>query len=199
MSELSIKTDQLLCRELLVLFKQALQDDTVSRNRFRIKGDYDFIPQHFSSMIVELEALLEQLERIEQEQVNSKQLPESNTVTVYVYLYNDHGQKLRHWEAMLLPETLSQFSVNRPIYERLEPVERLLRTREYPENHACLAVKIKQEDLVERHSKNIGVDALGQSLIRVKQGSLLVENITEFRHNGKIYELLPTGRLREKV
>ena len=114
----------------------------------------------------------------------TKTVNENDTV-VYVYLFNAQGLVLESWVKMLHPAVFYEYSVNRPIYLDKAHVKILISHKTTRSQHAYLSVAIKKTDILQGEEK----DAYGNTVIKVREGSLLAERMVSFTHNETDYVL----------
>src|SRR3990167_9684781 len=102
---------------------------------------------------------------------------------VYVYLFNAHGLNFSSWQKMLSPSVFYEYSVNRPIYGEKAHVEAVIRNKTNKAQHGYLTIAVKKELISSESSK----DALGNPLIKVKEGGLKIERLICFFHHNHEY------------
>jgi hypothetical protein len=113
-----------------------------------------------------------------------------------VYLYNSQGVLFPTWQKMVTAAVLYEYSVNRPIYAEQSLIEAYIRSKTNKAQHAYLAVAIKPTDIIKTPAE--AKDAIGGALIKVREGTLLINKLVLFTHNGHEYTLSETGVLTKK-
>jgi intracellular multiplication protein IcmQ len=174
--------------QMLQIVQKALDADSQLREKYQIGVHYNVIH-------TQLEALLNQLnEKVQEKKATeeSKEIAlkiEADRSTVYVYLFNAQGSILKTWQKLLLPGALVEHSVNRPIYAEKEQIENVMRAKPNQTKLAYLEIMVNKDDILQLATGNAMKDQHGYPLLRLRQGALKVENIKNFVHNGKTYQI----------
>ncbi len=166
------------------IVKKLIQDEREAREKHGIQDALKFIP-------AQLQELLDRLERelpydIEESSIDEGNIvlpsPKPGQVPVYIYLYHANGQQLDHWRSMLTPKTLAESAVTRPIYEKEEQIQRFLRGKAHEPFYAYLIVYVDEKAILHEglHKPE---DQLGQSLVRLKDHAVKIENLAGLYHN----------------
>lgn len=172
----------------LVDFEAKKRQDCEIGVRFSvIKNLIQGINQHLKEVIKQRE--------IEAPDEDDKDDNENEGRDVYVYLFNILGRKLSSWYHLFSQQALMEHSVNRPIYGRREHIDELLRSKDSLEQHAYIVVSVDPEDITMDMTDSVLKDNLGNPLMRVRQGSLRVENVKYFHHMERDYKLTDEGTL----
>lgn len=178
---------------LLKLVHEAVSRDESLREKFQIGKKFRFIHDRLLLLKSSIE---ENLHAQEKKAETRKDKIAENETLVYVYLYNVQGLVLKTWLKMLNPSVFYEYSVNRPIYAERGLVEGFIRGRTNKVQHAYLMIAVKKEDIISHGESR--QDAVGQPLIKVKEGSLRIERLIAFTHNGIHYTLNDAGQLERK-
>ncbi len=106
---------------------------------------------------------------------------------VYVSLYQAESERMDRWlnTIKLLPEHY----VSRPIYRQLEHMQEMIRAKA-SRTEAYAIVWVKTVDIVPHHSGITKHDRFGHELLSLKSGSIELENLVEFIHDGRSYRLI---------
>lgn len=182
--------------KLLELAKSSLVQDESLRQQFQIGDKFRFIRDRLQAMVSRVE---ENIKAMETQSVKATSELAQDEVVVFVYLYNAQGLVLKTWNKMLNPSVFYEYSVNRPIYSEKADVEAFIRSRAQKNQHGFLSVAIKKEDILKALSGDLAKDAIGNPLIKVKEGSLLFKRLLSFTHNGSEYEVGADGELKKKA
>lgn len=176
--------------KLLSIVREAIKRDEAMRQKFEIGDKFRFVRERLKEILAYLET-----EKSAQPvvQVEAERTLAQDELAVYVYLYNTKGTMLRNWLNMLTQKVFYEYSVNRPIYSDKEGIEALLKTKPDKQLHAYLVVAVKSSDILSTSE-----DAQGNKLIRVKEGSLKIEKLLSFYHNGYHYRMSAEGELVKK-
>ncbi len=175
------KTQQV---KLIALVREAIECDEALRVKFEIGDKFRFVRDRLKELLAQLEL----------EQVTSSTIIkdvnvglQENEMIVYVYLFNAKGVVLRNWNNMLNAKVFYEYSVNRPIYASKNEIEAMLRTKKDKPQHAYLAVAVQKTDILQSTS-----DSAEQNvLVRVREGSLKLDRLIGFFHNGNEYTWNP--------
>lgn len=174
--------------KLLLLVRDAVQQDQKLREQYQIGDKFRFIRDRLTTLLMQVEEGLMSLQ--EESEKSNKTLGEDE-IYVYVYLYNAQGITLKTWQKMLTPSVFYEYSVNRPIYINKAEIEALVRGKANKVQHGFLTVIIKKQDVLSDQTK----DAMGHSLVKVKEGSLHFDRFVSFTHNGQDYVLNEVGEI----
>ena len=120
----------------------------------------------------------------------------SGLVEVYISVYCTEGRSVPRWETVLgnLPKQI----VGRPIYKREKDIKDVIATKENPINDGYVVGYITEMDILKpSFREKMAVDRFGHELVRLKDNTLKVENITKLVHltgdytyrNGKLIKL----------
>jgi len=181
-------------KKLLELVQAAIEQDVQLRDKYKVGDKFRFIRDRLQDLATRLE---EQV-RIAEQEIKKAEKQAADEVLVYVYLYNTQGMLFPTWQKMVTGAVLYEYSVNRPIYADLSLVESYIRSKTNKTQHAILAVALKPADIIRSPITDAMKDAMGNQLIKVREGSLLVDKVVCFIHNGHEYTLSPSGALMKK-
>lgn len=178
--------------QVVELIREAIKQDEAFREKFQIGNKFRFVRDRLHALLERLEANL-QTTHVE-EQIITRTASADETV-VYVYLYNVHGLSLRTWQVLLSPKVFYEYSVNRPIYAEKSHIERLLKSKQNIVQHAYLSIAVKKKDISQANELK---DTLGNSLLKVREGSLQFDSLLAFTHNYQDYTVNSEGELVKK-
>lgn len=174
--------------KLLALVREAIECDEASRIKFEIGDKFRFVRDRLKELLSQLE--LEQVTANVVIKEVSLSIQE-NEIIVYVYLFNAKGIVLKNWINMLNAKVFYEYSVNRPIYANKTEIDAMLRTKTDKPQHAYLAVAVKKEDILQSANDS-------NPLVRVREGSLKLERLISFYHNGNEYTWSSEGGFQKK-
>lgn len=124
-----------------------------------------------------------------EEYANKEQIEKSNTeeqfILVYISLYQAEGANINKWQSVV--NTLAGYNVTRPVYQTEQDVQTAIRTKEFKQNDAYVIVRILKDDIRPYFSEKPPVDRLGHPLLVLREGSIKLENVTEFVHQSGRY------------
>lgn len=179
-------------KKLLQLVQDAIAQDVKLREKYKVGDKFRFIRDRLQALSTRLE---EQVKAAELE-VKKAEKKAADEVLVYVYLYNSQGVLFPTWQKMVAAAVLYEYSVNRPVYTDKTMIEAYIRSKSNKAQHAYLAVAVKPTDILNTPTE--AKDAIGNPLIKVREGSLLINKLVLFTHNGHEYVLSDTGVLIKK-
>ncbi len=102
------------------------------------------------------------------------------TMPIYIYLYQADGHNIRVWQQAIF--SLSNQSVNRPIYKNEADVKQLIDSRSDPHNHAYVIVLIDENDVVQASRGKPRQDKYGHELLTLSERAIKLENIDQIVH-----------------
>ncbi len=114
-------------------------------------------------------------------------------VLVYISLYQSEGKDMLKWQMVI--KALTGAGISRPVYEQKDYVDELIRHKVDVQKEAYVIAKIKQDNLLPSPEKGLQ-DRFGHPLVTLREGSLTLENMVEFVHEGRHYRL-DSGKLRD--
>jgi Dot/Icm secretion system protein IcmQ len=114
---------------------------------------------------------------------------------VYIGLYQSIGESLESWAATV--RSLPEHAVGRPVYGVPEHIEEMVRVKN-SRTEAYVVVWVKQTNILPHQLGLQLCDRFGHELLNLRAGSIQLEHIIEFVHDGKKYalinnQLLPQG------
>jgi intracellular multiplication protein IcmQ len=115
-----------------------------------------------------------------------------NQKEVYVSLYSATGADFTSWERIVA--NLPRQMTSRPIYAEEEDLKGIIRQKENKMNEAYVAIYVLQTDIITLSVDKTSVDKLGKSLLTLKAGCLILDNVSRFVHQTGDYRL-ERGRL----
>jgi intracellular multiplication protein IcmQ len=113
--------------------------------------------------------------------------PKEGYIKVYVSIYQADGANIDRWRSTV--KSLADYSINRPIYRAQEHIEAILRAKTDIKREAYVIVHVKENSIIQQYPGRAMTDRFGNELITLKEGSVKLENIIEFVHEGKRYSI----------
>lgn len=181
--------------KLIETVRQAIQHDNELREKYEIGEKFRFVRDRLNTI---LETLETSLPKSTQGSAFSDRGVAADEVPVYVYLYNTQGLQFRTWQNLVSPKVFYEYSVNRPIYMEKAQIESLLKTKTNKAQHAYLAIAVKRDHIINVPEDGAQKDAIGNQLVKVKEGSLHIGKLIAFTHQGQDYVLDDDGQLVKK-
>ncbi len=182
--------------KLIAIIQEALQRDETLRQNYQIGERFKFVRERLQSLLENVEKDTETKEA-RTIRVQDFKL-EEDEVLVYVHLFNAQGLNVRTWSGMLTPKALFDYSVNRPIYQEQKNIEAFIRSKSNKTQHAYLTVAMKKDRVLPMPEDVVPKDLLGNSLLKIKEGSLRYDRLVSFTHNEQIYYVAGNGDLIKK-
>ena len=105
---------------------------------------------------------------------------------VYVSLYQFAGERMDRWLNMV--KLLPEHYVGRPIYRQLEHIQEWIRSKRC-RAEAYAIVWVKTENIIPC-TETAPQDRFGHEFLTLKAGSIRLENLVAFVHDGKSYRLV---------
>lgn len=180
--------------KLIDIVRATMEHDNVLRDKFEIGEKFRFVRERLNSLLDTLEKSLPPASS----EKNSARAVTADQVLVYVYLYNAQGLQFRSWQNLMVPKVFYEYSVNRPIYADKNQVVALIRTKANKAQHAYLTIAVKRDQITRPADDQSPKDALGNPLIKVREGSLQIVNVIAFTHQDQEYVLNEVGELVKK-
>lgn len=182
--------------KLIQLIRDTIQHDIDLRAKYSVAEKFRFVRDRLHHLLTHLEEQASVLKKEEKDKTEQEDHSTDKTL-VYVYLYNAQGAMLNTWLTLLTPKVFYEYSINRPIYHEKNYIESLIRSKTNKQQHAYLTVKINQTDIISK-ADAAPKDALGNSLVKIREGCLRFENFITFTHNGQDYKMNKQGELVKK-
>ncbi len=104
---------------------------------------------------------------------------------VYVSLYQAEGANISKWQTVI--NTLAGYNLTRPVYKSEIDIQEAIRFKEFKQNDAYVAVKIRKDDILKLTEKP-PVDRYGHELLVLREGAVQQENISRFVHLSGQYD-----------
>ena len=104
---------------------------------------------------------------------------------VFIALYQADGHNIAQWELIL--RSLPRFMLGRPVYATEDCVIAFVKSKEDRSSEAYAKVLVNPNAIID-DTGAVRCDRIGQELLNISQGSLLVENIRSFHHMGTSYK-----------
>jgi hypothetical protein len=182
--------------KILQMVLDAIQQDQELREKFQVGDKFRFIRDRLNALKQRVE---EALNAIQQEiEKKTDQLAEDE-VLVYVYIFNAQGLVFQTWQKMLTPSVFYEYSVNRPIYADKNFVEAFIRSRPSKAQHGFLTIAIKKSDVIPPPAgTEQQKDQVGNPLIKIREGSLRLNRLFSFTHQGNEYTVNEAGQVVRK-
>ena len=179
--------------QLIAVIQDAIQRDSSLRQTHAIGEKFRFVRER-------LQSLLETIQKETSNQETKVHIPkalqlEEDEILVYIHLYNAQGAMVRTWQSMITPKAFFDFSVNRPIYTEKKDIEAFIRNKPNKAQHAYITIAMKKERVLPSPVEGGLKDPLGNTVIKVREGSLRHERMVSFTHNELIYVLSEEGNL----
>ena len=184
-----------LKEKLLQVLNTAVAQDKELRDSLKIGDKFRFIRERLHALKNEVEAAVETIKLVDE---GNKRVVEADEQLVYVYIFNARGMDFQSWLKMLHPSVYYEYSVNRPIYGSSEEIESLIRSKSTRVQHGYMEIAVKKTAILST-PETAAKDQQGNSLIKVKEGSLRPERLIHFSHNGIQYFLDEDGHLVKVV
>ncbi len=172
--------------KILQLVQSAIQQDQELREKYKIGDKFRFIRDRLIALQSRIE---EQINAMQKETEKKTDLITEDEVMVYVHLFNAQGLVFQTWQKMISPSVFYEYSVNRPVYAEKSLVESFIRSRPNKVQHGFIGVIIKKQDILSIPDAEMTKDAVGNPLIKIREGSLLFNRFSSFVHNGHEYVL----------
>lgn len=182
-------------QKLLALVREAIARDDALREQYQVGEKFRFIRERLHGLLERLEKLALVEELAEKKRVTEMA---SDEMPVFVYLYNAHGLTFKSWQNMLSQKVFYEYSVNRPIYSQQLHIEELLRGKANKLQHGYLVFFVKKTDILSPVTETSPKDALGNPMIKIREGSLRTDKFVVFVHNLHEYILDAEGLLIRK-
>jgi len=189
---MSIEDERERHNKVIQLVRDAIQNDAQLREKYQVGDKFRFVRDRLNNLLSHLESHPMMNVKTEETSAASEV---NDDVLVYVYLYNAQGAVLRSWSSMLTPKVFYEHSVNRPIYLDKSHIENVLRSKASRQQHAYLTISIKRDDIL---STSHLTDALGNPVVKVREGKLDFKKLVNFTHNEQDYVLDAGGDLVKK-
>lgn len=180
--------------KILQLMQEAVKQDSDLRDQYKIGDKFRFIRDRLSALMARVDENLTAIKKATEQKTNALSEDE---VLVYVYLFNAQGLVLKTWQKMVSPSVLYEYSVNRPVYADKALIESVIRSKSNKAQHGYLTIAIKKDDITKPPEGVELKDALGNPVIKVKEGSLRFEKLFSFTHNN--IEYISKGETGELV
>jgi hypothetical protein len=178
-------------QKLIKLIRDTIQHDADLRTKYGVAEKFRFVRDRLHGLLTHLEEQEKNLNKVE-EQKNQETEDSASKTLAYVYLYNAQGIVLRTWLTLLTPRVFYEYSVKRPIYNDKNHIESLIRSKTNKQQHGYLTVKINQSDILSL-PESAPKDAIGNPIVKIREGSLRFENFVAFTHNGQDYRVNAQG------
>lgn len=182
--------------KLLSILRDALKQDADLRTQLQMGDKFRFVRDKLQALLTSVE---EELTILKAETEQPEVVVSEDDVNVYIYLFNSQGLDMQSWRKMVSPDVFYEYSVNRPIYSDKEHIDKFIATKPTRTQHGYLAVSIKKDMILPVDDKNKETkDAIGNVLIRVKEGALKINRVVAFVHNNIEYNVSPEGDIAKK-
>lgn len=108
-------------------------------------------------------------------------------IRVYISIYQADGINLESWRTTI--KGLTEYTISRPIYKQEAHIKSLMGAKIDSQCSAYVCVDVKESDIVPAHAGKPIQDKFGHELLTLREGSVKLENIVEFVHQGRVYNL----------
>lgn len=181
--------------KLLQVMRDAVQQEKALRDKYQIGEKFRFLRDRLNALLSSVE---ESLSTIHKEVEKKSDVILEDETLVYVYLFNAQGLVFTTWQKMLNPSVFYEYSVNRPIYTDKSFVEAFIRTKPKKVQHGYLTIAVKKEFILSDPGSQ-PTDAIGNPLIKVKEGALQFNKMISFTQNEHEYVVNEDGEIVRKV
>lgn len=113
--------------------------------------------------------------------------PKEGFIKVYISIYQADSANLDRWRSTV--KALADYSINRPTYRAQEHIEAILRAKTDVRREAYVVVHVRENSIIPQYPGRAMTDRFGNELVTLKEGSVKLENIIEFVHEGKRYSI----------
>lgn len=182
-------------KKLHELLLETIKRDQELREKYKIGEKFRFIRDRLNSLKSQIDQNLAKMEEVKKEE--RREEPGPDETFVYVYLFNAQGLNLKSWQPMLSQRVFYEYSINRPIYAEKSQMEAYLRTKTNKNQNGFLTFIIKKADILPQVEP--ARDTINNPLIKVKEGSLKMENFLVLTTNNADYVLSAEGEIIKKV
>lgn len=182
--------------KLLQLLEEAVKHDAELRANYQVGDKFRFIRDRLNALLLNVQ---EQLAELEKKNEEKKDTLAEDEMVVYVYLFNAQGILVQTWQKLLTPAVFYDHSVNRPVYTDKTQIEAFIRSKPNHIQHAYFTIAIPKQVVIKTAGTESLKDALGQPVIKIKEGSLQFNRFMSFTHNGHDYVLNEAGVLTKKL
>ncbi|MBN1684890.1 MAG: type IVB secretion system protein IcmQ [Gammaproteobacteria bacterium] len=186
-------------KKLKALLKEIVEAEDELRKDSEIGARYNVVRNQVRALLDAYPLKEDSLQNVSADKSEQKQEPamKDDEQRVYVYLFNAQGGDITSWHKLLLPSSLAEHSINRPIYVNEEQLRKVLSGKLNPAQHGYFAAVINKNDIVRQYDLEGGalVDGEGHQLLRLKESALKPQNIEYFWHEGKTYQVSKDGYL----
>jgi len=147
--------------------------------------------QYLEDLGFELPELAEAVSAVLDTQANA--VKEEPLQEIFISLYNADGNNIKKWEILI--NGLNRQIISRPILAREEDAQSLIRAKANLANEAYVILRVPKKDILPLPSNfALSVGSLQGKIIKVREGSLKIENIIKFVHVSGNYTF-QAGRL----
>ncbi|MDA8561485.1 type IVB secretion system protein IcmQ [Gammaproteobacteria bacterium] len=176
-------------KNLHSLVNDIVKCDDSLRQKYKVGNKFKFIKEGLKEIVDTLVISSESDKNENGVYALDEKITDKDRCQVFVHLFNAKGDLFSNWINMLGPKVFYEYSINRPIYLNEKEVKQVIKCKSDKLKHAYLIVSLKKIDIISSENQEVKKDSLGGVLIKVKEGSLKVENLITFMHNEKEYTL----------
>lgn len=182
---------------LSTILKETVEKDQQLRKKYQVEQKFCFISQRLEELLVDLNQKVAMVENSNNH--NNVFLLHDDELLVYVHLYNAQEGSIDVWKPFFTPQSLIEYSVNRPIYRECREVKKFINSKANVAQHGYLVVAIKKDDILDNVGENGPMqDSVGQPILKIKSGSLDYAKVHSFVHNEQEYLLTKSFELVSK-
>jgi intracellular multiplication protein IcmQ len=179
--------------DLIKAFDEVIKDERWERSLFfrNIRKGLSDTREYLKRELGLTQEMEVQPQHATQEIAAPTALPEG-VIEIYISLYAAEGSNINRWETIL--GSLSAHSISRPIYKNEQDIKDIIRTKDYQQNDAYVAIRIHEAEILKPFNNKTPLDKAGRELLVIKEGAILPQNISRFVHFGSEY-IYKGGRL----
>lgn len=181
--------------KMLELVRKAMKFDNELRAKYNIGDKFRFIRDRLNVLLTHTEEYVAEHQKKNQQK---KSMLSENEVLVYIHLFNSQGMVLQTWQKMVVASVFYDHSVNRPIYADRDSIESFIRSKTNKAQHAFLTMAVEKQFILKLDEAAQPKDAVGNMLIKVREGSLKFNRLIAFTHNGHEFTVNENGELVAK-
>jgi intracellular multiplication protein IcmQ len=182
--------------KLIEIVRQTIERDEALRQKYGVGDKFRFVRDRLQALLANLESELQI--QVEETKSTGAITVAADEVVVYVHLFNAHGLNISTWKNMLMPKVFYEYSVNRPIYAEKTQIESIVNAKPNRAQHGYIAVAIKAIDIQKSPLGLTQKDSYGNEILKIKEGSLSINRLVAFVHNGIAYTVTDKGDLIKK-
>jgi intracellular multiplication protein IcmQ len=156
-------------------------------NEILAAGDWHssaFLQQMISPVEETKLTMLDSLGGGEAEQFDFGSMQPADMQEVFIAIYQSDGHNMAAWSLMM--RSLPEFMLGRPVYADEESAVAFIRSKADRSTEAYVKAYIPKQAIMDDEGL-VRRDRIGQTLLQIGHGALLVKNIRSFHHMGDSY------------